>query len=153
VTAAADLHHEHLDRFVLDFEGVAFHDAAALCASDEVDAVYIATPHEFHAEHVELAAQYGKHVIVEKPMALTLEDCDRMIETVERAGVTLVVGHTASYNPAVRKRRELVASGEMGQLGMISATARARQRRPAVERVRHRRPTNPNAIPSMVYSE
>ena len=123
VTAAADLHQEHLDRFVVDFEGLAFHDADALCARDEVDAVYIATPHELHAQHVETAAKHGKHVIVEKPMALTLADCDRMIETVERAGVKLVVGHTASYNPAVRKMRELVSSGEVGQLGMISATA------------------------------
>jgi phthalate 4,5-cis-dihydrodiol dehydrogenase len=123
VTAAADLHQEHLDRFEADFEGQAFHDAEALCASDEVDAVYVATPHEFHAEHVETAARYGKHVIVEKPMALTLEDCDRMIDAVARSGIKLVVGHTASYNPGVRKIRELVASGEMGQLGMIGATA------------------------------
>jgi len=123
VTAAADLHKEHRDRFEAEFEGPAFADAAALCASTEVDAVYIATPHEYHAEHVALAAGHGKHAIVEKPMALTLGDCDRMIEAVERAGVTLVVGHTASYNPAIQKMREMVASGEVGRVGAITATA------------------------------
>jgi phthalate 4,5-cis-dihydrodiol dehydrogenase len=123
VTAAADLHREHLDRFAEDFGGLTFTDAAALCASPDVDAVYVATPHEFHAEHVALAAARGKHVIVEKPMALTLEDCDRMIGAAEAAGVVLIVGHTASFNPGVQKMRQLVANGEVGPLAMISATA------------------------------
>jgi phthalate 4,5-cis-dihydrodiol dehydrogenase len=123
VTAAADLHREHLDRFAEDFGGLTFTDAAALCASPDVDAVYVATPHEFHAEHVALAAARGKHVIVEKPMALTLEDCDRMIGAAEAAGVVLIVGHTASFNPGVQKMRQLVANGEVGPLAMISTTA------------------------------
>src|SRR5713226_2488176 len=99
VTAAADLHRIHLDRFRAEFEGQVYTDAEDLCRSAEVDAVYIATPHEFHARHVAAAAAHGKHIIVEKPMALTLEDCDRMIEATERAGVQMVVGHTASFNP------------------------------------------------------
>jgi phthalate 4,5-cis-dihydrodiol dehydrogenase len=102
VTAAADLHREHLDRFQEHFGGLAFTDAAALCASPDVDAVYIATPHEYHAEHALLAASDGKHVVVEKPMALTIEDCDRMIEAARRAEVVLIVGHTppASIRPS-----------------------------------------------------
>src|SRR6266511_6376083 len=72
VSAAADLHRQHLDRFQEDFGGLAFTSVEALCDSPEVDAVYIATPHEYHAEHASLAAGHGKHVIVEKPMALTL---------------------------------------------------------------------------------
>ena len=110
VTAAADLHRQHLDRFAEDFGGLTFIDAAALCASPAVDAVYIATPHEYHAEHVALAASRGKHVIVEKPMALTLADCDRMIAAAEAAGVVLIVGHTASFNPGVHKMRQLIAA-------------------------------------------
>jgi phthalate 4,5-cis-dihydrodiol dehydrogenase len=123
VAAAADLHQAHLDRFAEDFGGLTFRDAAELCESAEVDAVYIATPHEFHADHVTLAAAHKKHVIVEKPMALTLEDCDRMIAAAEAAGVVLIVGHTASFNPGVQKMRQLIASGDVGQLAMISATA------------------------------
>lgn len=78
VTAAADLHREHLDRFRAEFEGDTFTNADDLCRSDAVDAVYIATPHEAHTANVRAAAANGKHVIVEKPMALTLVDCDTM---------------------------------------------------------------------------
>ncbi len=123
VTAAADLHRQHLNRFREAFGGEIYTDAEELLQSGNVDAVYIATPHEFHAAHVEAAARHGKHAIVEKPMALTLEDCERMIAAVERAGVKLVVGHTASFNPAVQKMRQMIAAGEVGRLGMISAAA------------------------------
>lgn len=123
VAAAADLHQEHLDRFQEDFGGQGFTSVEALCKSPDVDAVYIATPHQYHAEHVTLAAEHGKHIIVEKPMALTLDDCDRMIATVERAGVKFIVGHTASYNPAVQKMRRMIVSGEVGAVAVISATA------------------------------
>jgi phthalate 4,5-cis-dihydrodiol dehydrogenase len=123
VTAAADLHPQHRERFRIDFEGEVYDDAEHLCARAQVDAVYIATPHEFHASHVEAAAAHGKHIIVEKPMALTLEDCDRMIAAAERAGVQMVVGHTASFNPSVQKMRELIAYGDVGQPAIMSATA------------------------------
>jgi phthalate 4,5-cis-dihydrodiol dehydrogenase len=123
VTAAADLHRAHLERFQEDFGGLAFNDAAALCACPEVDAVYVASPHQYHADHAVAAAKNGKHVVVEKPMALTLEDCERMIQAAERADVALIVGHTASFNPAVRKMRQLIASGSVGRLALISATA------------------------------
>jgi phthalate 4,5-cis-dihydrodiol dehydrogenase len=123
VAGAADLHRAHLERFHADFGGLTFDDAAALCACPEVDAVYVASPHEYHAEHAMLAARHGKHVLVEKPMALSLEDCDRMIEAAERAGVVLTVGHTASYNPGVQKMRQLIAGGDVGRLAIISALA------------------------------
>jgi len=123
VTAAADLHRQHLDRFRADFGGEAFTDAADLCKSDAVDAVYIATPHGLHVEHLTLAAEHGKHAIVEKPMALTLEGCEAMTVAAEKGNIHLVVGHTASFNPTVQKMREMVASGDLGRLGFVSATA------------------------------
>ena len=123
VTAAADLYEEHLNRFKEEFGGETFTDAAALCASPQVDAVYIATPHQFHVEHVIAAANRGKQIIVEKPMALTLDDCDRMIAAVDRAGVKMIVGHTASYNPGVMRIRELIRDDELGPLAMITSTA------------------------------
>ena len=123
VTAAADLHRQHRDRFEADFGEETFADAESLCRSADVDAVYIATPHEMHVEHLRAAAANGKHAIVEKPMALTLADCDAMTAAAEQAGVALVVGHTASFNPVVRKMRRLVAGGEFGRLGFITATA------------------------------
>lgn len=123
VSAAADLHAQHRERFQEDFGGLAFDSVEGICASPEVDVVYIATPHQFHADHVEIAAAHGKHVIVEKPMALTLEECDRMINAAERAGVTMIVGHTASFNPGVQRMRRMIAEGEVGPLAMIGATA------------------------------
>ena len=123
VTAAADLHRQHRDRFEADFAGEAFPDAEDVCRSPNVDAVYIATPHEMHAQHLRMAAAYGKHAIVEKPMALTLEDCEAMSAAAEEAGIVLVVGHTASFNPTVQKMRRLVVDGEYGRLGFITATA------------------------------
>ena len=73
------------------------------CADPAVEVVYIATPHQFHAPHAILAAEHGKHVILEKPMALTLADCDAIIAAVERNKVHLIVGHTHAFDPAVRR--------------------------------------------------
>ena len=123
VAAAADLHQVHRDRFAAEFGGPTYADAAHLCANPDIDAIYVATPHEFHAQHVELAAAHGKHVLVEKPMALTLEECDRMIAATERAGVTMIVGPTASFNPGVATMARMIANGDVGPLAMISATA------------------------------
>ncbi len=123
VSAAADLYEAHRERFKEDFGGIAFDSVEGICASPEVDVVYIATPHQFHADHVEIAASRGKHVIVEKPMALTLEECDRMIAATENAGLKLIVGHTASFNPLVARMRRMIVDGETGPVAMISATA------------------------------
>ena len=57
----------------------------------EVEAVHVCTPHNLHGDQVVAAAEAGKHVLVEKPMALTLSDCDRMIEACDRAGKILMV--------------------------------------------------------------
>jgi phthalate 4,5-cis-dihydrodiol dehydrogenase len=119
--AAADPHPAPRAAFERDLGAAAYDDIGALCADPAVEVVYIATPHQFHAEHAEIAARSGKHVILEKPMALTLADCDRIIAAVEDCGVHLVVGHTHAFDPAVREMRRIVASGELGALGMIAA--------------------------------
>ena len=83
--------------------------------------VYIATPHQMHKEHVCLAAKAGKHVIIEKPMALSLSDCEAMIEAAETAGVNLLVGHTHSFNAPIVKMRELIRNGTIGPVAMINS--------------------------------
>ena len=123
VTAAADPIAAHRARFEAEVGGATYLTADELCQKAPVDVVYVATPHGYHADHAVMAAQHGKHVIVEKPMAISLEDCDRIIDAVDKAGVKLVVGHTASFNPSVLKMRELIIRGEVGRLAMISATA------------------------------
>lgn len=97
-----------------------FSEVADLVACYDVDAVYIATPHQFHREHSILAAEHGKHVIVEKPMALTRQDCDAMIEAAERNGVLLIVGHTHSFAPAIAQMRRTIANGDIGRLAMLA---------------------------------
>ena len=84
-----------------------------------LNAVFIATPTTLHAEYTMLAASAGKHVLVEKPMAVRTFEALRMIEAAERGGVVLMVGHSRSYDAPIRKIREIVASGELGRVRMI----------------------------------
>src|SRR5579871_1060565 len=74
ITAGADPRPEARAKWAADFEAEVYEYGEQLCASPNVDAVYIATPHALHAPYAIAAARHGKHVIVEKPMALTLDD-------------------------------------------------------------------------------
>jgi phthalate 4,5-cis-dihydrodiol dehydrogenase len=120
LVAAADPNPEARARFEADFGGTTYASADALCASPGVDAVYIASPHQFHAADVLTAARNGKHAIVEKPMALTVEECRAMTDAAESNGVVLVVGHSAGFNPTIKMIRELIAGGEVGPLHMMT---------------------------------
>jgi phthalate 4,5-cis-dihydrodiol dehydrogenase len=119
VTAAADTRADALNKFRAAFGGEAFNSVEAMCDSPNVDAVYIATPNQLHVQHVIAAAERGKHVIVEKPMALSIAECDAMNEAAEKYRVKLLCGHTHSFDPPIRKIREIVKSGELGRLCMI----------------------------------
>lgn len=119
LTGVAEPNGELRRRFSSDFDCKAFSSAAELIADDEIDALYVATPHQFHREHAVAAADAGKHVLVEKPMALTLEDCDAMIDASDRAGVRLVVGHSHGFDPAVQTMRQIIASGRIGRVSMV----------------------------------
>src|SRR5512147_687081 len=96
--AAADSRPEARARFTAEFGGRAYDDVETLCGDAEVEAVYVATPHQFHARHAVAAAGARKHVLVEKPMALTLDECRAMIEAARDAGVHLIVGHSHSFD-------------------------------------------------------
>ena len=87
----------------------------------DLDGVLLVTPNAFHREQAELAAKYGKHVYVEKPIANTLEDGKRMIEVCEKAGVTLLIGHVARRHAGNRKMKELIDSGAIGKPVMVEA--------------------------------
>lgn len=89
----------------------AFHEGAAASA---YDAVYVATPNARHLEHVEAAAALGKAVICEKPMEATVERAERMVDACEDAGVPLMVAYRMHTHPAVRRARELVDAGFLG---------------------------------------
>jgi phthalate 4,5-cis-dihydrodiol dehydrogenase len=121
LAAAADPRPAARAQFEADFAGRTYPTVAELCADPGIDAVYIATPHQFHVAHVTEAARAGKHVLVEKPMALTLEDCRAMIEATRRAGVHLLVGHSHSFDRPYLRTRELIDEGRFGAVRMITA--------------------------------
>ncbi len=121
VVAGTDVRSEARARFAQDFAARAHASAEALCEDPHVEAVYISTPHEFHAAQAQLAASRGRHILVEKPMALTLADCSAMIEAARAAGVVLMVGPSHSFDAPIARTRELVAGGAFGALRMIHA--------------------------------
>ena len=102
----------------------AFERIDDLLAAPGVDAVSILTPSGMHAEHALVAARAGKHVVVEKPMALRLEDADAMIRACDDAGVKLFVVKQNRFNVPVVKAREALEAGRFGKL--ILGTVRVR---------------------------
>ena len=92
-----------------------------LLRDPEVDVVYVASPNAHHALQTIKAAEAGKHVFCEKPMASTLGECRSMVEACEKHGVKLGLGLQFRQHPAHRKAREIVASGELGQLVFANA--------------------------------
>ena len=95
----------------------------ALLADSEVDAVYIATPVHLHAEQTIAAAEAGKHVLCEKPMALSVAECDRMIAACAANGVKLGIAYYRHFYPVVARVKALLAAGAIGQpiLAQINA--------------------------------
>ncbi len=108
-------------QFEKDFSAPTHASIDELCADPDVEVVYIASPHQFHADHVCLAATHGKHILVEKPMALSLQECTRMIDAAREAKVQLIVGHSHSFNLPIKRTRELIDSGIYGSVKMITA--------------------------------
>jgi predicted dehydrogenase len=92
-----------------------YEDWRELLQDPHVDAVYIATPADLHAEQTIAAARAGKHVLCEKPMALTVADCGRMIEACAETKVTLGVAYYRRFYAVVRRVKELLESGEIGR--------------------------------------
>ena len=107
--------------FEQTFEASAFESMEAMCASSGIDAVYIATPLFLHKDQALTALEHGKHVIVEKPMAMTLEECDELIAAADRSGATIVCGETHALIPIYPRMRQIIASGDLGRLGMINS--------------------------------
>jgi len=120
ITAAADVRKNALEKFREEYHAEVFDSIEELCQSPNVDFIYLATPNQLHARHAITAAKHGKHIVVEKPMASTLEECEAMNAAAEKHGVKLLCGHTHSFDPPIRKMREIVKSGELGKLCMIN---------------------------------
>jgi phthalate 4,5-cis-dihydrodiol dehydrogenase len=119
LTAAADVRPAALEQFAREFGSQTFSTVEELCERGDVEVVWVATPNHLHAQHVIAAAERGKHVIVSKPMAITLDEASAMNAAAERNSVKLLAGHTQSMAPTIRKMADLVHSGELGKLGML----------------------------------
>jgi phthalate 4,5-cis-dihydrodiol dehydrogenase len=101
-------------------------DVASMCRDPGLDAVWVATPTRFHRKHAEAAAEAGHDVIVDKPMASSVADCDAVIAAAAKAGTWLLAAGVRSLDPAFAAMREVVESGAIGRLRHISATAYTR---------------------------
>jgi len=122
IAAAADVDDDILARFAADYRDVeTFRSVEAIAQSPNVDLIYIATPTVLHAAHVRAALSGRKHVLIEKPMAVTLDDADAMIADAVRNGVLLGVNVKHSFEPRVQAIRNFVRSGEFGRLRMINS--------------------------------
>ena len=103
------------DRFDIDEElRVGYDGYRQLLASGEVDAVYIVSPNHMHREHAVTAAEEGVHVLTEKPMAVTVAECDAMIEAARAHEVRLMVAYRLHFAPANLEAARIVREGRLG---------------------------------------
>ncbi|MBV9955118.1 MAG: Gfo/Idh/MocA family oxidoreductase [Pseudolabrys sp.] len=121
LVGAADTRATARQLFAREFQAKTFDTVEALCADPEVEVVYVATPHQFHAQHASAAARAGKHLLIEKPMAIALSECDTIMEAVRKANIQLVVGHSHSFDAPYARARAMIDSGEFGSVRMITA--------------------------------
>ncbi|WP_214366317.1 Gfo/Idh/MocA family protein [Pseudonocardia sp. H11422] len=98
-----------------------FASVEEMCGSGAVDVVYVATPTHLHAEHAITALRTGHEVIVEKPMAVSVESAEAMVAAAEEAGRVLIVGHSQSFEAPIRAMRRIVETGELGALRAVNA--------------------------------
>src|SRR5262245_57816745 len=106
--------------YAVQFQGCgAFGSYEAAAADPRVEALYVCTPHHVHQAHVTLAAQAGKHILVEKPLARTLAEGQAMIAAAQQAGVTLMVAENARFMAAVRQCKRLIEQGAIGDLRVV----------------------------------
>lgn len=96
---------------------------SALVARDDIDAIVISTPHWLHCDEALMAADAGKHVLVEKPMATSLHDCDRMIAAFRDRGLVLSVGYHQRFRESNARTRQLIREGAIGTVRCIQMSA------------------------------
>jgi predicted dehydrogenase len=109
----------HLKTLYPEVEGVT--DFRRLLNGSDLDAIVVATAVKTHFPLAKASLSAGKHTFIEKPMALSSAECEELIEIARRKGLVLMVGHTFLYSPAVRKIKEIVELGDIGEIRYICA--------------------------------
>lgn len=132
LVAISDMVRGTLDSVSKEFNTVGYVDMDNILQLDDVEAVNICVPTVFHHDVVMNAIDAGKNVLVEKPIASKLTEAREMINAAKDAGVTLATGHVERFNPAVRVAKELIDSGEIGEV----VTAHAKRLGPYPPRIR-----------------
>lgn len=121
IAGAFDPREEARTRFTRDFMATAHETLEGLLGDPAVDAVYIASPHEWHAEQAIAALRSGKHVLVEKPMAVSLRECAAMVDAADVSGLSLIVGPSHGFDEPVRRAAGIVSSGRFGRARLVTA--------------------------------
>lgn len=121
IVAVADIDADVLEATAEQYGATPYADYHDLMAHDGLEAVVVATPDPLHKEPCLSAAAAGKHILVEKPIAMTVEESEAIIEAVEQAGVKLMVGFTVRYFAQYIHAKKLVAEGKLGDLVSVFA--------------------------------
>lgn len=122
LVAVCDRDESRLKNVLAAFPGVdAVNEVDTLLARNDIDAVAIATPVHTHAPIGLAALRAGKHVLIEKPLAGSVREAEQLVAEAESRGLTLMVDHTFVYSPPIRKIKELVDSGELGDLYYVDS--------------------------------
>ncbi len=117
-----DLNHDRAAALAEEFGGKAYVSTEALLADPHIDAVSVCTANHTHADITIAALKAGKHVLCEKPMATTLEDCEAMVKTAHESGKFLMLGHNQRLTKAHVKAKELIEDGLIGDIVSFRTT-------------------------------
>lgn len=122
LVAIADIVLEKAEEYAGDMGAKAYTDYKEMIDKEKLDAIIINLPHKLHREATELCAERGIHVLCEKPMAATVEDCEAMIKACNENHVKLMIGHIQHYSANFMRMKEIIKSKELGELVSIVDT-------------------------------
>ncbi|HEY3117500.1 MAG TPA: Gfo/Idh/MocA family oxidoreductase [Chloroflexota bacterium] len=121
LTAVCDVRKEEVDKWSTRYGIEGYTDLDEMLKSAPIDALWVATPNNLHAQHAVLAADAGKHVICEKPMATSVAEASTMVDAIERNHVKYIQGHSRIHRPYVHKMGSIIASGQLGRVIHINS--------------------------------
>jgi len=122
IAGVFDVSRERAQEMAKDFGGKVYDTVEALIADTSIDAVSVCVANAFHAPITIDALNHGKHVLCEKPMAISLKDCKEMLSAAQENGKRLLIDHNQRLTPAHKKAKEIIASGELGRVISFAAT-------------------------------
>ncbi len=127
ITAVVSGHRDKAEQIVAEYNVptssiYSYEDFDKIRDNKTVDAVYVALPNSMHAEYTVRAAKAGKHVLCEKPMAVSVKECEQMIAACRSANVKLMIAYRLHYEPVTKKAIELVRSGAIGQVEVMESS-------------------------------